>query len=208
MKRGTIYIYIYIYFRTFYVTPEHVEIPTGGECKFKVKFKPVEQALYFFQKLECYVIRKTGNENKMRVLDVEDPTTVKAGDMMTRTQLISMKTTKSMTKMIATQSDIEPPICLDIPAIGHSFEPGSQPFLPMLDILPSNKVRFLPCGVNESVYQTVQLVNTSDTPIYFKFIPDPTKTFRIFPQIGIYILYIYIYIYRHGNREILYIGLH
>jgi hypothetical protein len=55
----------------------------------------------------------------------------------------------------------------------------------MVKISPSNKVIFPPAGVNESVYQTVQIVNTSDTPVYFKILQDPTKTFRAFPPISI-----------------------
>jgi len=54
----------------------------------------------------------------------------------------------------------------------------------MVKISPSNKVTFPPCGVSESVYQTVQIVNTSDTPVFFKILQDPTKTFRAFPPIG------------------------
>ena len=54
----------------------------------------------------------------------------------------------------------------------------------MVKISPSNKVTFPPCGVSESVYQTVQIVNTSDTPVFFKILQDSTKTFRAFPPIG------------------------
>lgn len=55
----------------------------------------------------------------------------------------------------------------------------------MVKISPSNKIVFPAAAVNESVYQTVQIVNTSDTPVYFRILADPTKTFRSFPQIGI-----------------------
>jgi len=40
----------------------------------------------------------------------------------------------------------------------------------MVKIVPSNKITFPPAGVNESVYQTVQIQNTSDTPVYFKIL--------------------------------------
>jgi len=40
----------------------------------------------------------------------------------------------------------------------------------MVKISPSNKVTFPPAGVNECTYQTVQIVNTSDTPVFFKIL--------------------------------------
>ena len=51
----------------------------------------------------------------------------------------------------------------------------------MVKLSPSNRVTFPAAGVNESVYQSVQIVNTSDTPVYYKILSDPTKTFRAFP---------------------------
>ena len=54
----------------------------------------------------------------------------------------------------------------------------------MVKIAPSNKILFPPAGTNESVYQTVQIVNTSDTPVYYKILQDSTKTFRAFPPVG------------------------
>ena len=57
--------------------------------------------------------------------------------------------------------------------------------IPMVKIAPSNKIVFPPAGANESVYQTVQIVNTSDTPVYYKILQDSTKTFRAYPPIGI-----------------------
>ena len=55
----------------------------------------------------------------------------------------------------------------------------------MIKFSPSNKVIFKAAAIGESVYQTIQIVNTSDTPVYYKILTDPTKTFRVFPQIGL-----------------------
>lgn len=84
----------------------------------------------------------------------------------------------------ALNEDLDPPSVLNLRLVGHSFPPGSQPFIPMIKISPSNKVVFPSAAPKESVYQTVQIVNTSDTPVYFKILQDPSKTFRVFPQIG------------------------
>lgn len=69
--------------------------------------------------------------------------------------------------------------------VGHSFPPGSQPFIPMVKMNPAKEVVFPPCGPNESVYQTLCISNTSDTPVYFKILQDSTNTFKAYPQIGL-----------------------
>jgi len=81
------------------------------------------------------------------------------------------------------QEEIDPPVCLSIRLSGHSFAPGSQPFIPMIK-MSNSKISFPPCNPNESVYATVQLNNTSDTPVQFNIMQDPSGTFKSFPSIG------------------------
>lgn len=50
------------------------------------------------------------------------------------------------------REEVEAPISVYIPIVGHTFAPGSYPFLPMLDLEPGNKINFLPATVEESVY--------------------------------------------------------
>jgi len=50
--------------------------------------------------------------------------------------------------------------------------------------LSSNKVALPSCSPNESVYQTLQIMNTSDTPVQFKALQDSTSTFKVFPPVG------------------------
>lgn len=52
----------------------------------------------------------------------------------------------------AFNEDLDPPTCLNLRLVGHSFPPGSQPFIPMVKISPSNKIVFPAASVNESVY--------------------------------------------------------
>ncbi len=54
----------------------------------------------------------------------------------------------------------------------------------MVSFSPGKEVHFPPCGVNESTYTTLQINNNSDTPVYYKMLPDPTRTFRSFPSQG------------------------
>lgn len=109
---------------------------------------------------------------------------LKGGATMNKTLLGSMKGTRNKYDE-ALNEELDPPICLSLRMVGHSFPPGSQPFIPMVKVSPSNKITFLPCGPNESTYQTIQIVNTSDTPVFYKMLQDSTKTFRSFPSTGI-----------------------
>jgi hypothetical protein len=68
-----------------------------------------------------------------------------------------------------THEEIDPPICINLPLCGHSFGPGSQPFIPMVKISQHN-LDFKPCGPFESVYQILQ---------------DSTQTFNAFPSLGL-----------------------
>jgi hypothetical protein len=66
-----------------------------------------------------------------------------------KTLLGSMKKTKFEE---ALNEELDPPTTLNVRLVGHSFPPGSQPFIPMIKLSPSNKVVFGSAGVNESVY--------------------------------------------------------
>lgn len=68
---------------------------------------------------------------------------------MTKTLLGSLKKTRFEEAM---NEELDPPTSLQVRMVGHSFPPGSQPFIPMIKISPSNKVVFGPTGVNEPVY--------------------------------------------------------
>lgn len=146
-----------------------------------MKFKPFEPDYYFFQILQCFVYLWNGNENKLRKQeDGDNPQGVKS---ITKRQML--RSTKVSKFEESLTEEIDPPLCLNLRAIGHSFNPGSQPFIPMTKFLPSKNVVFPPCGPGESVYQTIKIMNTSDTPVFYKMIPDPSKVFRIYPLIGL-----------------------
>ena len=166
------------------VNPVSFDMPKQSEKIIKIFFAPSETNVYYFHRLQCYAFRKTGFENKFRQIDTEDPTKRNTHDVtLTRTTLTLSKYKKKTAIEVA--EEVEPPMCLTLPVVGHSFPPGSQPFLPMLEFTPSNIVQFLPAALEESAYQMVQLVNNSDTPIFYKMLPDPSRTFRIFPPLGL-----------------------
>ena len=51
--------------------------------------------------------------------------------------------------------------------------------------ISQHNLDFKPCGPFESVYQTVTLSNSSDTPVIFKILQDSTHTFNAFPALGL-----------------------
>ena len=78
--------------------------------------------------------------------------TNKSNMTKTKTLLGSMK--KSIYEDSANE-EIDPCICMNVKLVGHSFPPGSQPFIPMIKLNPLKNVNFPACGPNESVYQTI-----------------------------------------------------
>lgn len=50
--------------------------------------------------------------------------------------------------------------------------------------MSNTKISFPYCSPNECVYQTVQLNNTSDTPVQYNIMQDTTGTFKSYPPIG------------------------
>lgn len=41
-----------------------------------------------------------------------------------------------------------------------------------------------PCGVGQSTFTSIQLVNKTDTPSFFKFEEDVAKNFEVYPKYG------------------------
>ena len=80
--------------------------------------------------------------------------------------------------------EVLPPISGIVRCVGHSFGPSSMPFIPILKIVPP-RVVFKPCLKGHSVYDSVELINQSDTPVFFKIGADSNRVFRSYPRIGL-----------------------
>jgi hypothetical protein len=50
-----------------------------------------------------------------------------------------------------------PPYSGTLRCVGHSFGMSSQPFIPILEFTPSNKIFFAACSLEDSLYQTVEI---------------------------------------------------
>lgn len=173
----------------FRVKPENAKIEANTSLHFNSDFAPYEPDQYFFQQAQCFVTLCNGGLSKNKRLIAQEAQKAakasmnKSGNMSkTKTLLGSMKKNKYED---AINEDIDPPFCLNVRMVGHSFPPGSQPFIPMIKLNPQNEVKFPSCGPFESVYQTVQLMNTSDTPAYYRIMQDPTNTFKAYPHVGL-----------------------
>jgi hypothetical protein len=79
---------------------------------------------------------------------------------------------------------LDPPIAMNLRLSGHSFAPGSQPFIPMVK-LSSKELTFLPCNPGESVFRSLLIQNTSDTPVIYRAMQDSTGTFKSYPSLGL-----------------------
>ena len=154
---------------------------------FHFEFAPYEPDQYFFQIAQCFICPNNGALSKNKRLIAQEAQRQKKEKLgksqtMAKTLLGSIKKSKFEDAM---NEDIDPPVCMNVRLVGHSFPPGSQPFIPMIKLSPRENVNFPCCGPNESVYQTLQITNTSDTPVYYKILQDSTETFKSFPQVGL-----------------------
>ena len=95
------------------------------------------------------------------------------------------QTIQSKVKEELETTEVFPPLSGIVRCSGHSFSNVNLPYLPIMKVFPSKNITFKPSLINCSTYESIKLANHSDTPIYFKFGPDVTKAFRIYPRIGL-----------------------
>ncbi|CAM9831384.1 unnamed protein product, partial [Ectocarpus sp. 12 AP-2014] len=80
----------------------------------------------------------------------------------------------------------QPPWCLPLRVLGHSFV-GEQ-FLAKASLSTQHtgqKLCFPACHVGDTVYQTIRLSNQGNIPACFNFQPDPSGVFAIKPSVGL-----------------------
>ena len=160
----------------FKVIPAKQEIGPNSTQVFTVEFAPFEPDSYFFQSAQCFVTLQNGNHAKNKELlqnTMPGASNKNATAKKTTVGKTLLGASKSAKYADWSQEELDPPVCLSVRLSGHSFAPGSQPFIPMIK-MSSSKLAFPSCSPNECVYQTVQLSNTSDTPVQFSVMQDPT----------------------------------
>ena len=159
-----------------------MEINPDDTATFNVDFAPYEPDSYFFQIGQCFINLLNGNDGKNKKLTMNSLGGTKSlGRNAAKTLLGSMKTSRYAD---FSGEEIDPPLCQSVRLCGHSFAPGSQPFIPMIK-MSQREVVFSPCSPGESVFQTVLVQNSSDTPVLFKAMQDSSNTFKSYPSLGL-----------------------
>ena len=97
-------------------------------------------------------------------------------------ELNSKKTNKSFLYDI---NYFNPPFCTYFSAVGHSFPPGNQLFIPMYDFIPKKEILFPCTSVNQPQYQIFKIRNRSDTPLFYSISQDPLNIFRVARKYGL-----------------------
>jgi hypothetical protein len=102
--------------------------------------------------------------------------------LLNNRELNSKKTKNSFLSEI---NYFNPPFCTYFSAVGHSFPPGNQLFIPMFDFIPKKEILFPCTSINQPQYQIFKIKNRSDTPLFYSISPDPSNVFRVARKYGL-----------------------
>lgn len=157
---------------SFQIHPVTTEIEPGLETAFLVAFQPLEQNSYYFAELEAYV--SFSSNRSFRLVDVQTFT---------------------------------PPWCVSIKVCGNTFIGADSHYISQLVFhgprlifhtsmsqnmakssfsmsSANHRIHFPPCYLNDSVFQTILIENTGDTPALFQFSDDATGCYFCKPNCG------------------------
>ena len=160
----------------FDVTPASANLGPGEVGRFNVNFFPKTLSAFYFEKIQCFAIDYETNMMEK----------VSKASFNMKKKLIAVSNLSAMqTQEEAVAAKTVPPIEIGIQCSGNSFSAEAQPFIPMIQVYPKNEVVFSPCAVGATAYCSIQLLNKTDTPSFFKFDSDSSKAFDVFPKYGI-----------------------
>ncbi|EGR30025.1 hypothetical protein IMG5_144000 [Ichthyophthirius multifiliis] len=172
----------------FIVKPQTISIKANSTQVFEISFRPIKNSYYYFQNLQFFAFKYNSKITKLLIEDIKknnNPSKTFTSSFRENLKLTNTLNQNTNNENILNQNETIPPYSSSIKCVGHSFGLNCQPFIPILQFNPSNKITFNACSLQESLYQTVELSNLSDTPTFFKFLPDLSKSYRIFPNVGI-----------------------
>jgi hypothetical protein len=160
----------------FDVFPPSLNLNIGEVAKFTIGFRPNNMSAFYFEKLQAFAI-----DYDMNMMEK-----ISKASFSMKKRLINVKNLSSVQIHGEDEGKPQmPPIEIGILCSGNSFSPDTQPFIPMIQVLPKNEIVFSPCAVGDTTYCSIQLVNKTDTPSYFKFDSDGGDVFDVFPKYGI-----------------------
>jgi cilia- and flagella-associated protein 65 len=77
-----------------------------------------------------------------------------------------------------------PPHCVTPVCSGNTFPASMEPFTPKLRV-PTTRINFPACTVNDKAYQVVEMYNDADTPMRYQFDADQAGIFLVKPNNGL-----------------------
>ncbi|EAR97146.2 MSP (major sperm protein) domain protein (macronuclear) [Tetrahymena thermophila SB210] len=180
----------------FSVQPETASIKPNSRADFKISFRPIKNSFYFFQDLQFIAYKYSEKLTKNVVDEFQKSILAQSmkftNDQLSLTHTQSQNSLKTSTVFLKTLNKIDyiadetlPPFSGFVSCVGHSFGPHNQIYIPMVDFSPSSKVYFKSCRVGEVSYQSVELQNQGDTPVYFRVQKDPSSIYNVYPQVGL-----------------------
>ncbi|KAJ3219527.1 hypothetical protein HDU67_000472 [Dinochytrium kinnereticum] len=122
--------------------------------------------------IDNQVIRISNNTNgKMScVWRIPGEAEPKADNSFYGAQLECFVYFKSMRNFrLVNEDSFTPPWCLTPTVAGNTFPPGEDTFIPKINF-GASRLDFPSCHVDKSVYRTVRVSNTGDTPVKFAFL--------------------------------------
>ena len=160
----------------FDISPASLNLNPGDTGKFSINFYPKKLSGFYFEKVQCFAI--DFETNMMEKIS-------KASFTMKK----KMIAVSNLSQVQTTEEDQAnrpiPPVEITLLCSGNSFSAETQPFIPMIQVYPKNEVVFSPCAVGATAFCSIQLLNKTDTPSFFKFDADTSKNFDVFPKYGI-----------------------
>jgi len=161
--------------QAFNVKPVSCYIPVGASQTFQFVFNPNEHTAYYFNQMQCEIFVKRQGQN-----GIDELGRISTSQTIGQTgALAQSRTHLSSIGMLAL-----PPLSFTLPLIGHSFPSNIQTYIPMVRASPKGTIKFPPCAPGDSIYQSVQVINSTDTPCYFKIVTKDTTVFRVAPVVG------------------------
>nr|CCA15071.1 conserved hypothetical protein [Albugo laibachii Nc14] len=158
--------------QSFQIHPVTAEIEAGLEVAFQVAFQPQQQNSYYFAELEAYV--SFSSNRSFRLVNVQT---------FTPPWCISLKVCGNT--FVSADSHYISQLVFHGPRSGaHATAPQKLPNSSFSMSSANHRVHFPPCYLSDSVFQTIMIENTGDTPALFQFSDDPTGCYECRPNCG------------------------
>ncbi|EGR30774.1 hypothetical protein IMG5_123900 [Ichthyophthirius multifiliis] len=183
----------------FSVRPESATIKENQSFTFEISFRPIKNNFYFYQSLQFFAYKYSEKLTKNMADQFQKSLLTQSLKFQSLEQQQvqqqqqnkkqNLRYSSQTSQQIKTQNnyisdETIPPFCGYLYCIGHSFANPNQIYIPIIHLQPE-KVYFNNCRLGETTFQTFEIHNKSDTPVFFRILKDQDDVFQVFPQIGL-----------------------